>query len=184
MSIVCCSCQEEKTSDRFIKDLRYISGYNSWCMDCRNEERRKAPEDLKPRSNPPCVDCGTDLETEAISGRHKLRCPSCNLENNQLKVKNNRSQIINNGRLRKHGLTQEEYEAYVSQPCFSCGEVEKIRRIDHDHSCCPPKHSCSKCRRGALCEPCNKILGFACDSVEKLMNLIAYLIAWENRSAD
>lgn len=176
-TVVCCTCKEEKSSDRFIKDNRYNSGYNSWCMDCRNENRRKDPEDLKSRSNPPCVDCGTDIETEAISGRNRLRCHLCFLDKIRPYQRANRT-------MRSHGMTREEYELYVKQSCFSCGDTEKIHRIDHDHSCCPPKHSCSKCRRGALCEPCNKILGFACDSVERLTNLIAYLISWENRSGN
>ena len=46
---------------------------------------------------------------------------------------------------------------------------------DHDHSCCPKNTSCEKCRRGLLCQQCNKALGNVRDDPSKLEGLAEYL---------
>lgn len=47
--------------------------------------------------------------------------------------------------------------------------------VDHDHACCPPKRSCGKCVRGALCRNCNLGLGYFKDRPDVLRQAIAYL---------
>lgn len=47
--------------------------------------------------------------------------------------------------------------------------------VDHDHKCCPGDESCGLCIRGVLCADCNKLIGLAGDSPERLRQAIAYL---------
>jgi len=47
--------------------------------------------------------------------------------------------------------------------------------FDHDHACCPGDRSCEKCRRGLICQQCNKALGNVKDDPEKLEGLAEYL---------
>ena len=48
--------------------------------------------------------------------------------------------------------------------CALCNAVytggTKRLSVDHDHRCCPDKHSCGDCVRGILCFTCNKRLGY------------------------
>lgn len=50
----------------------------------------------------------------------------------------------------KYGLTVEEYEALIAQPCAICGSSENVR-LDHNHAN-------GKVRAG-LCHSCNVALG-------------------------
>lgn len=80
-----------------------------------------------------------------------------------------------------YGWTAEQYEAEVQKRegrCDICGRPQQsgIRlAIDHDHTCCPERAACDKCRRGLLCTNCNTLLGSAHDSVEILESAISYL---------
>jgi len=76
----------------------------------------------------------------------------------------------------KHGITPGEWveiRAAQNGRCYLCdAEVpaEPCRNavVDHDHRCCGPKKSCSSCRRGIACRPCNSIIGLAGDDPERL----------------
>ena len=62
----------------------------------------------------------------------------------------------------KHGITYEEKQALLKAQNYTCAmpDCENYATdIDHDHSCCPKRHSCSKCRRGLLCNACNQFVG-------------------------
>lgn len=58
--------------------------------------------------------------------------------------------------------------------CYLCRrELDpKATHVDHDHRCCPPKTSCTRCRRGLACNPCNILIGQASDD-PALLRLIA-----------
>ena len=67
---------------------------------------------------------------------------------------------------KKHGITLKDYDSMwflQGGVCAICKNVEKEKRgrlhIDHDHKCCPGRHSCGKCIRGLLCSKCNQALG-------------------------
>jgi hypothetical protein len=51
--------------------------------------------------------------------------------------------------------------------CEGCGDVHEFLQFDHDHT--------TGEFRGWLCGRCNRALGHAKDSIERLANLIAYL---------
>lgn len=82
---------------------------------------------------------------------------------------------------KQHGLTQDEFtQLLLSQDgkCAGCGTDSPSRWvIDHDHNRgCPEKnHSCSKCRRGILCDLCNTTLGLFADNADTLRRLAEYL---------
>lgn len=52
----------------------------------------------------------------------------------------------------QYGLTVEEYQALVSQPCGLCGTTDRERYADHCHT--------TGKVRGALCHGCNLGMGF------------------------
>jgi hypothetical protein len=86
---------------------------------------------------------------------------------------------------RKHGITPQEWtEIWTLQEgcCYLCGTrlaADPCRNavVDHDHSCCGPQKSCSACRRGIACRPCNSIIGLAGDSPELLHQIAERLRA-------
>jgi Recombination endonuclease VII len=57
--------------------------------------------------------------------------------------------------------------------CYLCGgELSQSNwRIDHDHRCCPPLKSCSRCRRGIACNNCNLAIGFVADDPSRLRRM-------------
>lgn len=57
-----------------------------------------------------------------------------------------------------YGITREEYESLMSQPCGICGG--EASHLDHDHRHCPRGKGCRDCIRGALCHRCNLGMGY------------------------
>ena len=62
-----------------------------------------------------------------------------------------------------HHLTKDQYYALRHEQNDACAvclkPFERTPLIDHDHRCCPKKHSCGKCVRGLVCYRCNALLG-------------------------
>lgn len=93
-----------------------------------------------------------------------------------------------NRNLGRYGLSVKSYEDLLKKQgncCASCGRNQDEFSIkfvvDHDHSCCPTKKACcGKCIRGLLCNSCNVGLGYAEDSIDRLMSMITYLMKFEN----
>ncbi|MGK5677489.1 endonuclease domain-containing protein [Actinoplanes sp. URMC 104] len=89
--------------------------------------------------------------------------------------------------LQRHHLDPETFrEMVVAQggACAICGYVAADRPllIDHDHACCPGKHSCGRCVRSLLCAGCNGFLGVLEVTGElgstRLQAMRAYLARW------
>jgi hypothetical protein len=80
-----------------------------------------------------------------------------------------------------YGWTADQYEVEVQKRDGLCDVCRRPQQgdcrlaIDHNHTCCPEKSACDKCRRGLLCTNCNTLLGSAHDSVEILESAISYL---------
>lgn len=79
-----------------------------------------------------------------------------------------------------YGLLPGEYErllAFQGGVCAICARppVTKRLAVDHDHACCPGNTSCGECVRGLICGPDNSYLAHIRDSVNRAMNLLAYL---------
>ena len=82
--------------------------------------------------------------------------------------------------LRKHGLTglEKAQIADAQGGCGICGRPEPGRKgwvVDHDRTCCATDASCSKCRRGILCQWCNSALGYAADNPLILRRMADYI---------
>lgn len=64
--------------------------------------------------------------------------------------------------------------------CYLCEmpldfTVERGVHVDHDHTCCGPRRSCEKCRRGLSHRDCNLAVGWARDDPEKLRRIAGNL---------
>jgi hypothetical protein len=74
---------------------------------------------------------------------------------------------------RRHGLDAAALAAMwqaQGERCYLCIQPLALSQvvIDHDHACCPPKFSCTYCRRGLACNRCNSLIGY----VDEDMNLL------------
>lgn len=73
--------------------------------------------------------------------------------------------------------------------CYLCEELIELENaaLDHDHRCCPLGKFCRYCVRGAACQNCNKMIGHAADTPERLeraaRNLRAKLAEIDERMA-
>lgn len=60
----------------------------------------------------------------------------------------------------------------------SLGRRHGVLHVDHDHDCCPGKHSCGQCFRGFLCADCNPRVT---SSPEFHDRVAAYLRSYQQR---
>jgi hypothetical protein len=82
----------------------------------------------------------------------------------------NRVQVRLNARLRRRGLTAEEYQALVDAQqgeCPICLRTDRPLDIDHCHR--------SGKVRALLCGPCNRAIGFMGDDPAVAKRAVAYL---------
>jgi hypothetical protein len=88
-----------------------------------------------------------------------------------------------------YGLTPADYDAifaYQDGACAICRRATgKTRRlsVDHDHACCNGPRSCSRCVRGLLCRPCNRMLGHLRDEPRAFIRAAEYLDNWPSALA-
>jgi hypothetical protein len=101
------------------------------------------------------------------------------IERNAKYHRDNREKVAQRNRNRRHGITQEWFEAKVASQdnrCAVCRRVfELTPHIDHNHACCPLLRSCDKCRRDLLCSACNVMIGMSLESEETLQSAIQYV---------
>ena len=105
-------------------------------------------------------------------------CKSCEHERRKARAEAHRDwkRYVN------FGLTREQFDLLFAQQdgrCAICRTDDPGTRfwcVDHDHSCCGDGgKSCGRCIRGILCQRCNRVLGLAQDSIERLSRSIEYL---------
>lgn len=130
-----------------------------------------------------CLRAAADGQRAATS---KLE-PGQIRERRQAEYQRNRDRYTASNYRAKHGMTLEQYDDLLEHQgggCAICGTTDPGGRwggagrfhLDHDHDCCPDQKSCSRCRRGLLCSPCNVALGAFGDDIDKLTAAIAYLL--------
>ena len=86
-----------------------------------------------------------------------------------------RNEVATPARLKKYGLSQEDYDKMFREQdgrCYICQRLPKKHLcIDHDHK----KGFCREAVRGLLCPWCNYMLGFFRDNPEKFERAAQYL---------
>ena len=86
----------------------------------------------------------------------------------------------------RYQITADQYDMLFAQQnkvCAICGKPESATMrgktirlaVDHDHACCPGKHSCGKCIRGLLCRHCNYTLARWKDNLGMFEKAVDYL---------
>jgi hypothetical protein len=157
----------------------------------RHQKRVKPDGDFPARyvSEQRCKDCGQIYGFEDFyrNNRRDLtsRCKACHI-----KITGARWQAVPSERLRtqflqklkRYGLTEEEYWGLLEFQhfcCAICEEPESNARalcVDHDHTCCDRDGSCGKCVRGLICDPCNLMLARFRDEARKFQRASDYLL--------
>jgi hypothetical protein len=158
--------QDSKISTQGTK--RFNDGLRAQCTACGLIKYYQDFNKKKGEPESQCRECRREKYRDYYQRNHEfVRSQS------SIYKKENRLLI----RIRKHGLTQEKYDALFNLhngKCWIC-KVGPAAEIDHDHACCPGETGCDKCVRGLLCGPCNRMLGHADDRVEKLIAGAVYL---------
>lgn len=130
-----------------------------------------------------CKKCG---ENGIFSGRHKV-CNKCRAkaardkypsvcEAKLARYKERAAEISKSNRLKKYGLTQEEYLGKLiaqNGKCAICKNLMRSPCVDHAHD--------SGKVRSLLCSNCNRALGLFGEDVERLREAIEYIEFWEKR---
>lgn len=145
---------------------------------CKCGERRRTEFYLRPSGNPrgECKACEKRRATTWIE-RNRLR------HNENIRRAANARGAYWPDKLRRHGLTQQDYEEALTRQrgrCDICdtenpGKGRVHFCIDHDHAHCPGLQGCKECFRGLLCNRCNRILGLAYDDPGIFAAAAAYL---------
>jgi Recombination endonuclease VII len=135
-----------------------------WCEPCRaNREDQRARQRVAVRR---CYKCQIDLP-EAARRRGKAVCESCRVDPRVRSAGHEHRR-----RLRKYGLTQEDYDRLLSEQvgCAGCGSSDagpKGWMIDHCHE--------SGRVRALLCYRCNTALGMFGDDPAPLRALALFI---------
>lgn len=114
-----------------------------------------------------CSGCQTFVLLRHASGS---RCKACT------SIAAHRSRLVST-----FGIDEETYwhlfEVQEGKCAICRGRPTTAQlAVDHDHSCCKKPPLCGRCTRGLLCSKCNhELLGAAHDSVQILVNAVAYM---------
>ena len=128
-----------------------------------------------------CVDC-------RLAGRPLTRLaphpgPRCATDH-RAAVKASKARRRTRDLARGFGIGADEYDAIVEAQGGGCGICGGARRraaerrlaVDHDHEHCAGRYGCRECVRGALCDPCNRLLGHLADDPGLLVRAANYLM--------
>jgi hypothetical protein len=200
----CTRCKLVKPADQFSPNRQMSNGLTSWCRSCHREHGRALSHDPDPTIREKCCSaCKIVKPVEQFSHQRanksgfQSRCRSCQkeshrdyyLRNSEIVIAKTKRWAANNPekvkvlaqnrqRRRLYRLTPQDFEQLREQQgdkCAGCGNEfgDIVPHVDHDHE--------TGAVRGLLCGPCNKALGMAADSSERLMGLVRYLQSQNER---
>lgn len=195
----CSRCKTVQPVDQFSPYRKSRDGLGSWCKSCVNEHGRQRSATLNYEVDPAlpekrCGKCGVVKPVEEFDRQRRRRdglqvnCRACMREINRAWYERNKEKMAGlstawaaknperakaigrKGHLWKtYGLTLEDYDRRLEAQggkCV-CGAAGELLHVDHDHETGEV--------RGLLCGPCNRTIGMALDSPERLMALARYL---------
>lgn len=126
----------------------------------------------------PCKDCAAEGITTIRPAPHPgPRCHTHHLRRRRESKTQRHEKYVQN----QYGLPEGDYDKLVEFQEGKCAICEratgrtKYLSTDHDHKCCDGPKSCGECVRGALCSPCNKLLGHGRDDPEFFRRAARYL---------
>lgn len=143
-----------------------------------------------PATPRPCVDCKAEHTVGGITYRPSRgwrpaphpgpRCATHHRAVVKARKASRRARDIEAG----FGITVAEFDAIVLEQGGGCGVCGGARRraaarrlaVDHDHEHCAGRYGCRECVRGALCDPCNRLLGHLADDPALLVKAANYLM--------
>ena len=130
------------------------------CPKCQTEKPRDAFYGVKKRSGW-CKDCDRQRSAAYYAANtDKAR------KAHRRWVAENPERVARHKAKSAYGITDDEYDALIAQPCAICGAQHDLV-IDHCHVSGKP--------RGRLCHACNKGLGFFRDNPKLLRKAAHYL---------
>lgn len=136
-----------------------------------------------------CTGCG---ETKALSefyrngSGYRSECKSCISIKRRAWYVKDAEDLRDRKRLSRHGIDRAQYDVILAERgggCGICGSDNdgKTFHVDHDHRCCPGRHSCGACIRGVLCRRCSVGIGSLGDQYETVLHALAYLARWDRQ---
>ena len=150
----------------FVRD-QYASG-KRWCSDCKSwfEGTTRRCKDCNKKRN--------DADYAARPDYHRSRRQDARKADPERAKQVDRDQSFKNA-----GICESEYDRLLAEQnggCAICGMPPSGNRrfsVDHNHKCCT-KGTCSKCRRGLLCDRCNlHLFWLECPWYEKALAYLA-----------
>lgn len=111
-----------------------------------------------------------DFSWDKTRGQFQRVCRDCATASQRRHNAANAERINLVRRLKKRGITEDQYEVMVREQkgaCAICGRTDRKLDIDHCHT--------SGRVRALLCGPCNRAIGFMNDDTDLLLSAITYL---------
>lgn len=146
----CSRCRETKPFAEFHRRTKSTDGFNFHCRACEKTHKRK----------------------------RYLADSSKEIAKSQRYYRNNRTSVQHRERLRRYGLTQEQFETMMVQQNRSCdiclepfSKFKKAPFVDHNHL--------TGTIRGLLCQNCNSLIGFSREDAHVFIAAMHYLENYE-----
>lgn len=168
------------------KKFKSTSSTNVFCSgECRNDNRpilrcQFCGESFLKKANNMkyCSDRCAKLRWKVDKGAEvvgtTMICPTCGSSFRKQSGGHKYCTVKCSKHTLRHGMTRDEYIAFISRGCDVCGSVIRLV-VDHDHTCCPGKNSCGVCVRGVLCSNCNIAEGMLRGDPVLAMRLAKYM---------
>jgi hypothetical protein len=158
MRKTCSKCGKSRRLKFFGKDVRYRLGVKGWCKDC--EHAYASTPDARSKQGKRWQEWYSDPKNKAAykDRRSKNR-----------NTKEGKRSLKDAAYRRDYGITLEHFERKVKKQKSRCKLCGRKRRLcaDHDHK--------NKKFRGAICWPCNTLIGHIELTPGLLKKLFRYL---------